>query len=1089
MRAFDFQRATIDRISEIFRKATVGGDGKERKRGGQRRVLLADEVGLGKTIVARGVIERVRQMREEVGDDCFRVVYICSNVNIARQNISKLGISDSLDVSTSRLSMQHLILAQKFEAKADGASAEMREPMRSVIIPLTPATSFHIGGRMTGTKEERALIYTILRHHERLKDVGKDLSCFLHRKKSNVSDGSWAYQCSQYEDKVSALGERYIADLNAALDRSHGFRQTVEDLRRSIDDYRLSGQTSEEYPDQLQIINRLRCHFAMISVARLQPDLVIMVEFQRFSQLIDLPKNSYEDTEEDMLIRKFFCAGGEEQTPMVLLLSATPYKPYTTNQEIAESHKDTHKHDFDVLMEFLYERSEGFQEIWAGHSNALLHLQSKPFDVVVAAKRRAEDALYRAMCRTERLSEDIIDTQTWRRVLPLSQEDLESYIDMERVVERCREKGIGRGARLYLPVEYVKSCPYLLSMMSHYQLKRKISEIVGRYPEEFNPLSERLLLDGREVRAFKKILPRNARLQFLIDEVMLPKRRDAHKLLWVPASKPYYRVDAGSPFAKNRDFSKVLLFSGWEIVPRMASVMLSYEVERRLTRRGGVGEHQSDRISQRLKKMSSGSDNFSMLLVCHPSRYLAGIFQSSLRDGDTLEALRSRLTERIEGDIAKIAAGRDIERNSRAGAEQLYRLLRRLEGAPEAGSESDSDTESWPTSIHPLASEILAYMAIGSPGVCLRRSLTKIYPELSDSIIEEYAVKMASGFVRLFNQGMAMKVIDSMKFPQLRLSMYLARVFAYCAEGNLQSVIDEYLHLLASESADIAVLAEDFGKVFLGETTLDIECRDAEKISMSILYGRPFVKTKSSASNQAVAHIDDVRRAFQSPFFPFLLSTTSVGQEGLDFHWYCRRVMHWNLPTNPQDLEQREGRVNRYKCLAIRRNVAHLTPPGMHDWEEMFELMRRRVKSEFGDRYSEMVPYWCLPPEWLQSAAAMASVTEGIERIDRIVAQYPCSYEIPGYDTLVGRLTDYRLMMGQPRQEDLLRYIDSLGLDEDRLRALLFDLSPDSRQRRQISQLRERSQRRGCGVRGVSRRKWRGRRPSQSRRRGHSRRY
>ena len=74
MRAFDFQRATIDRISEIFRKATVGGDGKERKRGGQRRVLLADEVGLGKTIVARGVIERVRQMREEVGDDCFRVV-------------------------------------------------------------------------------------------------------------------------------------------------------------------------------------------------------------------------------------------------------------------------------------------------------------------------------------------------------------------------------------------------------------------------------------------------------------------------------------------------------------------------------------------------------------------------------------------------------------------------------------------------------------------------------------------------------------------------------------------------------------------------------------------------------------------------------------------------------------------------------------------------------------------------------------------------------------------------------------------------------------------------------------------------------
>ena len=32
--------------------------------------------------------------------------------------------------------------------------------------------------------------------------------------------------------------------------------------------------------------------------------------------------------------------------------------------------------------------------------------------------------------------------------------------------------------------------------------------------------------------------------------------------------------------------------------------------------------------------------------------------------------------------------------------------------------------------------------------------------------------------------------------------------------------------------------------------------------------------------------------------------------------------MHWNLPGNPIDLEQREGRINRFKCLAIRQNVA-----------------------------------------------------------------------------------------------------------------------------------------------------------------------
>src|SRR5690606_23911241 len=65
-----------------------------------------------------------------------------------------------------------------------------------------------------------------------------------------------------------------------------------------------------------------------------------------------------------------------------------------------------------------------------------------------------------------------------------------------------------------------------------------------------------------------------------------------------------------------------------------------------------------------------------------------------------------------------------------------------------------------------------------------------------------------------------------------------------------------------------------------------------------------------------------VRHAFNSPFWPFMLNSTSIGQEGLDFHWYCSRIVHWNLPFNPIDFEQREGRINRYKALVVRRRVA-----------------------------------------------------------------------------------------------------------------------------------------------------------------------
>ncbi|MEX9821133.1 helicase-related protein [Providencia vermicola] len=75
-------------------------------------------------------------------------------------------------------------------------------------------------------------------------------------------------------------------------------------------------------------------------------------------------------------------------------------------------------------------------------------------------------------------------------------------------------------------------------------------------------------------------------------------------------------------------------------------------------------------------------------------------------------------------------------------------------------------------------------------------------------------------------------------------------------------------------------------------------------------------------TDQAVAHAESVKDAFNSPFHPFVLASTSIGQEGLDFHTWCHAVMHWNLPSNPVDLEQREGRVHRYKGHAVRKNCS-----------------------------------------------------------------------------------------------------------------------------------------------------------------------
>jgi hypothetical protein len=50
---------------------------------------------------------------------------------------------------------------------------------------------------------------------------------------------------------------------------------------------------------------------------------------------------------------------------------------------------------------------------------------------------------------------------------------------------------------------------------------------------------------------------------------------------------------------------------------------------------------------------------------------------------------------------------------------------------------------------------------------------------------------------------------------------------------------------------------------------------------------------------------------FNSPFFPEVLIASSVMAEGVDLHRFCRYVIHHDLCWNPSMLEQRTGRVDR----------------------------------------------------------------------------------------------------------------------------------------------------------------------------------
>jgi len=190
--------------------------------------------------------------------------------------------------------------------------------------------------------------------------------------------------------------------------------------------------------------------------------------------------------------------------------------------------------------------------------------------------------------------------------------------------------------------------------------------------------------------------------------------------------------------------------------------------------------------------------------------------------------------------------------------------------------------------------------------------------------------------------------------------------------------------------------------------------------------------------DEEVTRSDQVRAAFNSPFRPFILATTSIGQEGLDFHQYCHSIYHWNLPSNPVDLEQREGRIHRYKGLVIRRNIvrqfglkALKSNKNYRDpWNYLFERGEKNRPKNMDD----IIPFWVFEPEDKRGM-----------KINRHVPCMPLSRDIERLQDLKKTLAVYRMVFGQPRQDDLVEFLKRYMDEEEISQAVQnfrIDLSP-----------------------------------------------
>jgi len=1085
----DFQRDTAE---YVFSRMYTDSDCT-------RRFLIADEVGLGKTLVARGVIARAIDLLWEKGVPRIDIIYICSNSNIANQNIRKLYFLDDFVPCASRISL----LPSKIKSLKE---------RRINFIALTPGTSFEIASG-TGIGEERALLYWMLKDKWHL-DNGKPMKVFrggmdLMNFKKLVKNYPMKNIDPELKTCFLTLLNNYEEETNGTSGVS--LKKRLQKLSRDFDEPRLSpGRKKELEKESNQCISELRALLVRSCLKALEPDLIILDEFQRFKHLM------YKDDEEDdstisarELARQLFSYADENTKARVLLLSATPYKMYTT---VDEKGAEDHYVDFLRTFEFLANdpddpakgalMTEKCKETIKEYREELFRSDFVIGPRLMTLKSSLESELRKVMVRTERLvaSEDrngmlkpFFDEAT-----KLESGDLSAYCSLQKTAKllKCNDA-----------LEYWKSSPYPLNFMYQYDLKNALDKAVSDSNKEVCDLlsnANGLLLNWKEIEAYGEIDPGNPRLRSLFSETI---GKNAWKLLWMPPSLPYYEL--GWPFAdpQLKRFTKRLVFSSWRMVPRMISSLTSYEAERNIMRlfdRSIKNTADSRKKLHSLLRLERGDrkgriTGMPILGLMYPSITLARAcdpLKKSSRDIPSAnEAIHiaeveiNKLMQPIlksapksgqEDDNWYWAAPILLDEYHHKGCAETLLYNKEFNDVWKGDDASDEDEDDgdespslWKEAIAGAVSlidgkmdlkrppkdlsKVLAKMALAGPGIAGLRAIARITGGLDISeanLCQEFkdlapsAMKISRAFIHLFNLPTSNALLRGLyKLDSQGASAYWRIALDYCLDGGLQSVLDEYAHFL-KESEGLSGFEKSSAAEKISETIAkamglkaaniavdDIKCT-ARSGSISVLQKKMrtnfavMLSEKESDEGRSVNRISQIRKAFNSPFWPFVLATTSIGQEGLDFHAYCHAVVHWNLPYNPVDLEQREGRVHRFKGHAIRKNLAakyglsEIRESCADPWECLFLAGKRDRLDGSGD----LVPFWIYP--------------EGEAKIERHVPALPLSRDMLRMHELQESLAFYRMVFGQPRQVDLVEILKGHELSKEDMDKLRIDLSP-----------------------------------------------
>ncbi len=1001
-----------------FQKATVRVALKAlNRKGGTHKFLIADEVGLGKTIVAGEIIRRLAKSKQPLV-----VLYVCSNLSIAAQNKRKLLEwlkKEERKLAISSIDRLTLLSERKMPPEA-----------KVHLYTLTPETSLPTRGgrRHDGKKEERALIHALVKKLWPEFFAGRSPGYF----KGNAGSISWRILVKKKREFVlrrdnHLLREAFRVSMRRELDLK-GSMRVVSALN-----------TLEKEKGKQEVIARFRNALAAMAIEQIQPDLVIFDEFQRFRDLIA------EDIDESAA-RVINALRGDSKghKSKLLMLSATPYRPYTRNWE--DENDNSHRKEFFKLLEFLYGRTAKAKHISLRCSEALQDMEHelRKGDLgsvrYKKARKKMEESLREVICRTERES----SSDEHFEILPtnVNAADLKLFKHMA--------KSFYADHKSAAPA-YWSSIPLPMQTMGPtYQTWKKAE------PKKNKAV---ISLNKRQRNNYKNIDPPHPRLRAL--KKIMPVERLA--LPWIAPSAEWWPLQ-GLWNSRHGDFGKVLIFSRFRAVPQAIASLVSYDLETNLLTSDTIAY--GDLTKRRSLQPKAGNE--ALLGHFYPSTFLIKNTDPIANGVGSVKLAKKTIEGQLRKSLKKMSINVRAGKHKRptwkliASLEKMYMgsmeaidkilhawLVVHVEGTKSTKESGETNFKKMLKAWHKASEENTSYVttaefkglvsyALSSPGVVAGRALRRHWSEALDG--DGFIKCLKISWKGLRNYLSSHLFLRALKGSEKR---YPEAIRKAALEGNLESVLDEHLWItsklsgatgaeLADELLDaLGVRTNNFFLHPLGDKNK--KNRFTLRCHVAMPFTNPRTEKELLQANDADSQpirTDELRRAFNTPFWPHILATTSVGQEGLDFHVWCETLLHWDLCNNPVDLEQREGRIMRYGGLAIRRRLTELL------WKKKkmrieniaspwAKIEKVAEKEHANNDDGGLSPWW---------------VCKGVD-IKRRIIELPASEQKHRLKILRRHKLLYRLTLGQPNQEDLIDILSDKYSEKDNLKNIGLNLS------------------------------------------------